>query len=634
MTRRATTATSLRFVDIAVNFTDCVFRGVDWKGRPAHDDDLDLVVARAKAAGVHRVIVTGTSLAQSKAAVEFCRKWSHDDGYWAVCTVGCHPAHADEFLLPSRKSALQAAAKRARKRKVATPNTDDLGDLSLGSAHGWATAENIEEQTRFADSMMAELQALIDANRDVVAAVGEIGLDYAELTPTVSKTLQMETFALQWSLARRTGLPVLLHSRDCGADFVSQLTRHFQADAGHCDWGDGGPPAVRGVVHSFTGDDDELAALLKLPVNVSINAAAFRTRDACRRAASIPVDRLLMETDAPWCDIKSAPPPLVHDAGGGPPPPPADFGYSWVTANRFPARPKTEFLRGLSVHRRNEPCHMIDVAELLAGARRWAAAGCPPRPPGHGDWGFQDDSATRLWSPSPAADVVAVTEAVWSATLCSFPLLVKGGDATASFGVPEAQVAGPAAAACGAPEEPLPVSTMDALVAQVNTLHVATEGKLMADGDNFVRTSAKALAEKQTQGRLFVARVPGEAHPVASACVTLVDAAEPPRWAEIGMVAVRAEYQQLGVGTGLFRAIEAWCCANGIPTVRVRVLRPSDGLHEPSEKLRHWCTGSLGFVVDSDEPVEQSAPNFAGELAVPCNVSVMTKVLLAAAADS
>ena len=50
-----------RFIDIAANLTDCVFRGVSWKGQQMHEDDFDMMVQRFRSVGVDKVILSGTS---------------------------------------------------------------------------------------------------------------------------------------------------------------------------------------------------------------------------------------------------------------------------------------------------------------------------------------------------------------------------------------------------------------------------------------------------------------------------------------------------------------------------------------------------------------------------------------------
>jgi GNAT superfamily N-acetyltransferase len=183
-------------------------------------------------------------------------------------------------------------------------------------------------------------------------------------------------------------------------------------------------------------------------------------------------------------------------------------------------------------------------------------------------------------------------------------------------------------------KQPLPAKAMKALVAQVNLQYVATEGTLWEAGDKFARTNFAELGEKQAMGRLVVARVAGEALPIGSVCVTKVDSAVPPQWAELGMMAVRPSYERQGVGTGLVRAVEAWCRDRSIPAVRVELLHPRDGKHAYKEGLRKWYAGPLGFKVDRDEPMEKMFPDLVATfgLAVPCNVTVMTKALTTASA--
>eukprot|EP00051_Salpingoeca_urceolata_P020500 m.308308 g.308308 ORF g.308308 m.308308 type:complete len:151 (+) comp19631_c1_seq12:246-698(+) len=77
--------------DIAVNLTDPMFRG-SYRGKQKHEDDLDLVLARAEEAGVSQMMITGTSLSDSKAALEMA---AMKPGLFS--TVGCHPTRCNEF---------------------------------------------------------------------------------------------------------------------------------------------------------------------------------------------------------------------------------------------------------------------------------------------------------------------------------------------------------------------------------------------------------------------------------------------------------------------------------------------------------------------------------------------------------
>ena len=72
-----------------------------------------------------------------------------------------------------------------------------------------------------------------------------------------------------------------------------------------------------GVVHSFDGTAAELERVLQFPqLSIGINGCSLRTQDNLEVIAMVPLDRLLLETDSPWCEIRPS-----H--AGTPPPPPA-----------------------------------------------------------------------------------------------------------------------------------------------------------------------------------------------------------------------------------------------------------------------------------------------------------------------
>jgi len=121
-----------------------------------------------------------------------------------------------------------------------------------------------------------------------VVALGETGLDrYWDRAPFA---LQQDYFGRHLDLAERLGLPVVIHCRDCEADIVAQLA------------GRGRP--VRGVLHSFTGTAADARAFLGLGLHISLaGMLTFENKklDPLREAAaSVPLDRLLVETDSPY----------------------------------------------------------------------------------------------------------------------------------------------------------------------------------------------------------------------------------------------------------------------------------------------------------------------------------------------
>ena len=126
------------------------------------------------------------------------------------------------------------------------------------------------------------------ADDDRVVAVGETGLDrYWDYTPFA---LQIEAFDRHLELSRATGKPFIVHCREAEADVVAQLRNAAGA----------GP--LRGVMHSFAGDLATAEACLELGLYISFaGMVTFKRNDALRDVAKhVPLNRLLIETDAPY----------------------------------------------------------------------------------------------------------------------------------------------------------------------------------------------------------------------------------------------------------------------------------------------------------------------------------------------
>lgn len=86
-----------------------------------------------------------------------------------------------------------------------------------------------------------------------------------------------------------------------------------------------------------------LCALVSLFVHANSNTAQIATQ--------IPLSRILLETDAPWCDIR------------------ADHAGAAFVKTTLPSHPKEKFVKGQCVQRRNEPAHIVQVCEVLAAAK-------------------------------------------------------------------------------------------------------------------------------------------------------------------------------------------------------------------------------------------------------------------------
>jgi TatD DNase family protein len=205
-------------VDIGVNLAHDSF-----------DADRTEVLARARAAGVERMVVTGSSLHSSEAALRLA---GSEPGLFA--TVGVHPHHSDE----------------------------------AGSEY------------------LAALAAL--ATRPGAVAIGECGLDFfRDFSP---RERQEEAFRRQLQIAMELTMPVFLHQRDAHARFVAILD----------ECGARLPP---GVAHCFTGGPAELADYLDRDLYVGVTGWICderRGQDLRAAARYLPLDRVMVETDAPY----------------------------------------------------------------------------------------------------------------------------------------------------------------------------------------------------------------------------------------------------------------------------------------------------------------------------------------------
>lgn len=127
------------------------------------------------------------------------------------------------------------------------------------------------------------LDSLIKSDKKIIA-VGETGLDYF-LRPD-NKERQQEAFRKQLELAERNNLPVIIHDRDAHADTMKILKEY----------------SPKGVVHCFSGSVEMAEEVVKLGMYIGIGGVlTFKNSLKLKEvAAAIPLDRILLETDAPY----------------------------------------------------------------------------------------------------------------------------------------------------------------------------------------------------------------------------------------------------------------------------------------------------------------------------------------------
>ena len=190
------------------------------------DNDIDAVISRAQHAGVKYIICPTADPDDISVAVKIAEKYDN-----VFATLGIHPEHAGICA------------------------TDYISDTTL--------------------------------HHPRVLGVGEIGLDYHgdDIKP---RNLQIKLFTEQLEMARRTNLPVAIHTRDAENDTAEILAEYRD---------------IRGVMHCFTSGWNLAKKMLDHGFYFSASGiVTFKNADDIRETfAKIPVDRIVVETDSPYC---------------------------------------------------------------------------------------------------------------------------------------------------------------------------------------------------------------------------------------------------------------------------------------------------------------------------------------------
>jgi TatD DNase family protein len=222
---------------------------------PEFDGDVEAVLRRAKDAGVSKIIAIGTTLQSSRNAIHLAERYPE---IYAV--VGIHPTSVSK----ERADFLSELGQLADQPKVVA-----IGETGLDYHHLPSSLRKQEiSETAFGASSTETIES--DLHDDAEMSAQSVAFEqHLELAATKSKN-------------------VVLHQRDAWADTIKILRPYS--------------PHVHGVFHCFNGSLEEAQEAVELGHYISFTGiVTFKNAGTLRRtAASLPVDRIMVETDAPY----------------------------------------------------------------------------------------------------------------------------------------------------------------------------------------------------------------------------------------------------------------------------------------------------------------------------------------------
>jgi TatD DNase family protein len=206
--------------------------------------------------------------------------------------------HLTSPELATQLPALREAMRRALvDRALCICTTLEEFDSVLGMARQydniWATVGVHPENEGVAEPGLRDLLSLAEHPR--VVGIGETGLDYCRLgeRSLADMAWQRERFRTHILAARRSGLPLVVHTRSASADTLAILREEGE---------DGSSGSAGGVFHCFTETAAVARAALDMGFYISFSGIlTFKNAQDLRNVASfVPLDRLLIETDSPY----------------------------------------------------------------------------------------------------------------------------------------------------------------------------------------------------------------------------------------------------------------------------------------------------------------------------------------------
>ncbi|CAD7933668.1 unnamed protein product [Amoebophrya sp. A120] len=420
-------------IDIAFNITDEAFHG-----RGKYDPDLDLVIQRAVEADVEAFVICGGNNEDCKKSLEICAQYdpiigttneaangcapdespngteilpsSRRKNLKLFQTIGIHPTRCSDFDPEVHLAELRQLIEQNRERVVAW---GEFG-LDYDRLH---FCDKEKQQFGFRMQVRCALSMTPEKFFPPVASSQNKEADHDQ--KTIINSGEDHAYADDHYLP----IPFYLHCRGegCWPDLVEILEEEKKVFAKErtttinkaledstsggtsttsCTAPDSISPSplvtLTGVVHSFTGSLAEMREIVDSGFEIGINGCSLKTEDNCAVVKEIPLQKLHLETDCPYCDIrpthfshqflqklmstssKSTSKSSQPGRTAGPTneqeivlageKEDENLTKARQVLESFPVS-KKKLERGMMLKSRNEPCRMIEVAEVIAGLK-------------------------------------------------------------------------------------------------------------------------------------------------------------------------------------------------------------------------------------------------------------------------
>jgi len=267
----------------------------------AFDKDRNEVIRRCLEENIWTINI-GTNYETSKKGVEISNKYKN--GVFA--TVALHPINLETGLIKRKIDEFEG------KHFEEEYDFKKYKNLALGKNLDFRSAQikglaKPSTRAKLGAGLVPHRNEVSGAGAKKVVAIGEIGLDYYYKPKTkkkleLFKEKQKDLFLKELTLAKELNLPVILHCRMAHQDLIEVLNSNIQYPTSN----------IRGVMHGFVGNIEQLKKYLQLGFYIGFNGIIFKKIEGINFEENIkktPLERILLETDCPYL----TPPPFESE---------------------------------------------------------------------------------------------------------------------------------------------------------------------------------------------------------------------------------------------------------------------------------------------------------------------------------